>query len=149
VLRFLENLESEPESTTDLEGAFREFVNSTKRRGLAVVVSDFFDPAGFEKGLNLLRYSRYETILFQIAKEADRNPRLDGELELRDRETGEVVRMRVTPEMLRRYRDAYDEHTKQLQRIARRHQSLFFRAPLEIPFEDLVLRVLRAGGFLR
>lgn len=147
VLRFLETIE--PGTTTDMEASFREFVNSTSRRGLAVVVSDFFDPAGVERGLNMLRYSRFETILFQLGSDADRSPRLGGEIELRDRETQQTVRMRVTASTLRRYQDAYDAQIAELGAIARKHQSLYFRAPIELPFDDLVLRVLRAGGFLR
>lgn len=147
LLRFLEALE--PGTTTDMGAAFEAFVRETRRRGLVVILSDFFDPGGCERALNLLRYNRYETILLPIIRNADRNPALGGDVEFRDAETDESVRVRVTPRVLRRYRDAYDRYWDAIETIARQHRSLCFRAPIETAFDDLVLRVLRGGGFLR
>ena len=47
LLKFLENLE--PQGTdTDLARVVTGFVHREQRRGLAVVISDLYDPAGFE-----------------------------------------------------------------------------------------------------
>jgi len=43
---------------TDLGAALRTFAAQNKRRGLAILVSDLYDPAGFERGINVLRYNR-------------------------------------------------------------------------------------------
>src|SRR5690242_20037667 len=59
LLKFLENLESDG-SVTDLARVASGFVHRTQRRGLAVVISDLYDPTGFERGLDLLRHNRYE-----------------------------------------------------------------------------------------
>ncbi|RYE78909.1 MAG: DUF58 domain-containing protein [Myxococcales bacterium] len=45
---------------TDLRTAARAFVARNKRKGLVVLVSDLYDPAGFEQGLNVLRYNKFE-----------------------------------------------------------------------------------------
>nr|MCH9686604.1 hypothetical protein [Deltaproteobacteria bacterium] len=47
VFRFLSGVKAEGQ--TDLETACRTFVAQHKRRGLAVLISDLYDPAGFEK----------------------------------------------------------------------------------------------------
>src|SRR5690606_7383472 len=57
VFRFLSELQSE--SRTDLGEALRVFVTQHKRRGLAVLISDLYDPRGFEKGINVLRYNKF------------------------------------------------------------------------------------------
>src|SRR5580700_2086345 len=48
--RFLREVEAD--GTTDLADAMKTFVAQNKRRGLAVLVSDLYDPRGFEKGIN-------------------------------------------------------------------------------------------------
>src|SRR5438445_525922 len=65
LLKFLEGLEPHGEST-DLARVATGFVHRNQRRGLAVVVSDLFDPSGFERGLDLLRHHRYEPHVVQL-----------------------------------------------------------------------------------
>src|SRR5262249_49147622 len=54
LLKFLENLRSQGTVTT-LGRVVRGFVNRAQRRGLAIVISDLYDPDGFERGLDVLR----------------------------------------------------------------------------------------------
>src|SRR5689334_22667286 len=52
VFQFLQALN--PQGRTELSHSLEGFVHSTKRRGIAIVISDFYDPAGYQEGLNLL-----------------------------------------------------------------------------------------------
>ncbi|MFO7630708.1 MAG: DUF58 domain-containing protein [Prochlorococcaceae cyanobacterium] len=61
VFEFLRSVDAGPH--TRLKDAFKTFVSQNKRRGVAVVISDFYDPEGFEEGLNMLRYHRFEPIV--------------------------------------------------------------------------------------
>ncbi len=47
---------------TDLKDALKTFVAQHKRRGLAVLISDLYDPAGFEAGINVLRFNKFEPL---------------------------------------------------------------------------------------
>ncbi|HEY1586611.1 MAG TPA: DUF58 domain-containing protein, partial [Polyangia bacterium] len=85
VFQFLSALE--PTGPTELSHALEIFVHQTKRRGLAIVISDFYDPAGYEEGLNLLRYHRFEPTVLQVWSEAEAKPTLRGDLELVDVES--------------------------------------------------------------
>ena len=58
VLDFLDQINGNGE--TDLENAFHNFVHTTKRRGLVVLISDLFDPSGFTQGLNVLKFQKHE-----------------------------------------------------------------------------------------
>lgn len=147
VFRYLEQEWSD--GTTDLEAALRQFTTRTRRRGLAVVLSDFYDPAGFSAGLDALRHHRFEPLVFQIWDEAEANPDLHGDLELLDAETGQTVRVTVTPRLLVQYRDAQQRHLEEVRAYCASRNLLYFRAPVQLPFDELVLRVFRAGGFLR
>src|SRR3984957_5526757 len=86
LLKFLEGLE--PQGTaTDLERMARNVVHRGQRRGLAVVVSDLFDPNGFARGLDLLRHHRYEPHVVQLYDRREAEPDIKGDVELFDVES--------------------------------------------------------------
>ena len=147
VFKFLETLEGGGE--TDTREAFRTFVAQNKRRGVAVVISDFYDPKGFEEGLNFLRYNKYEVIAMQIYDQAELNPALRGDLHLIDCETGELREVTITASLMKRYQEAFEEFCEELEEFCVKRQLLYFKAPIQEPFDELVLRVFRAGGFLK
>src|SRR5206468_1643549 len=51
-----------------------KFVHREKRRGLAVVLSDFYDPRGFDGGINALRYNRFEPFVLQVFDQREADP---------------------------------------------------------------------------
>lgn len=147
VFRFLESLESGGQTST--RDAFKTFVTQNKRRGVVVVLSDFYDPQGFVDGLNFLRYQKFEPMVVQIYDEAELNPALRGDLHLVDCETNEVREITVTAELMRRYRKAFDEFSEELEDFCVKRRMLYFKAAIQEPFDEMILRVFRAGGFLR
>jgi len=147
IFEFLEGLE--PGRQTSLKDAFRTFVTQNKRRGMAVVVSDFYDPRGFEEGLNFLRYHKFEPLVVHLYDERELEENFRGDLQLVDCETGEIAEVTVTAGMMREYRKAFEAYCDQLEDYCVKRQILYFRAPIQIPFDDLILRVFRAGGFLK
>jgi uncharacterized protein (DUF58 family) len=148
VFRFLER-DFAAAKETDLAGSFRTFVAQNKRPGIAVVISDFYDLEGFEEGLNLLRFQKFETLVCSVYDEADLDPALFGDLELVDCETGEAVTVTVTRDLIREYQKQHEAVVGEVEEFCRRKNLLFFRGPVSQPFEDLVLKVFRAGGFLK
>lgn len=147
VFKFLDTLESG--GSTSIADSFRTFVTQNKRRGLAVVISDFYDPDGFVEGMNFLRYNKFEVIAMQLYDRTELNPALRGDLSLVDCETGDVRDITVTANMLKAYRKAFDEFSSELEEFCTKRQLLYFRSAIQEPFDDLVLRVFRAGGFLK
>lgn len=146
IFDFLSN--AEPGSQTSLADAFKNFVAQNKRRGIACVISDFYDPTGFEQGLNYLRYHKFEPIIIHLYDERELDPKLNGELQLVDCETGEVREIMITPELMKRYREVWQTYCEELETYCSKRDMLYFRAPVQTPFDELVLRVFRAGGFL-
>ncbi len=146
VLEFLSDLQ--PAGPTDLSIALKAFVHQTTRRGLAVVISDFYDPAGYQEGLNLLRYHRFEPTVVQIYSQKEAHPSLRGDLELYDVETGEVREVTVSERVLAAYAREHAAFTDGLASFCAGRGIGYFRADTTIPFEDTVLRIFRAGGFL-
>lgn len=134
---------------TDVAEAMKQFVGQHKRRGLAVLVSDFYDPRGFEEGINTLRYNRFEPFVLQVYDEREAAPNLAGDLTLVDCETGELREVTVSRALLEAYTREHEKYCKELENFCTSRAVPFFRTHTAVPFDELVLRIFRAGGFLR
>jgi uncharacterized protein (DUF58 family) len=147
VFQFLRSLQ--PNGTTELRDSLRTFVAQHKRRGLAVLISDLYDPAGFEGGINVLRYNKFEPYVLHIVDERDAHPVLRGDVRVYDCETGEEREVTVTKKLLDKMAGAWSEYREQIERFCTANQVPYFPADTDVPFDELVLRVFRRGGFLR
>lgn len=147
VFEFLRVLK--PDGKTNLETACRTFVAQNKRRGIAVLISDLYDPDGFEKGINTLRYGKFETGVIQVFDKVEAEPQLHGDLSLVDCETGEVREVTITNRVLAKYAEVHRQYRERIEGFCREKQVAHFVADTTIPFDELVLRVLRRGGLLR
>ncbi len=146
VFQFLR--EARADGTTDLGAALRVFVSQHKRRGLAVLVSDLYDPAGFEQGINVLRYNKFEPFVLHIIDRSDASPPLRGDVRLYDCETGEEREVTVTSRVLQKYKEAYDQYLLDVQNFCASKQVSYVSADTSVPFDEMVLRVLRRGGIV-
>ncbi len=146
VFQFLR--ETHADGTTDLAAALKVFVNQHKRRGIAVLVTDLYDPAGFEHGINTLRYNKFEPFVIHLIDRTDASPPLRGDVRIYDCETGDERELTVTQKVLDKYREAYEEHLQQVQSFCTRKQVPYVPAEINVPFEEMILRVLRRGGIV-
>jgi uncharacterized protein (DUF58 family) len=134
---------------TELAECMKDFVTQNKRRGLAVVISDFYDPKGFEQGINTLRYNKFEPFVLQVYDKREADPHLHGDLALVDCETGDTREVTVSKSLLEQYKAAHEAYCKELEAYSTKYAIPFFRTHTAIPFDQLVLQVFRSGGFLR
>ncbi|MFI5460222.1 MAG: DUF58 domain-containing protein [Isosphaerales bacterium] len=147
LLKFLEGLEPQG-SLTDLARVARNFVHRGQRRGLAVVVSDLFDPNGFERGLDLLRHHRYEPHLVQIYDRREAEPEVKGDVELVDVETGTIRRVTITERNLRQYRRIFAGFLESVRHYCNTYGIGGTTSATDVPFDELLLRMMRAAGAL-
>lgn len=138
-----------PGGTTRLNASLRSFVHQNKRRGLAVLISDFYDPEGYEEAVNLLRYNRFEPFAIQIVDPAEVRPKLKGDLQLIDCETGEIREITVSQRLLESYVREHERYCQELADYCTSKQVPLFRTDSSVPFDELVLKIFRKGGFLR
>jgi uncharacterized protein (DUF58 family) len=136
------------EGVTDMATAVKEFVTRERRRGVVVVVSDFFDLDGFRSALKLLRYPKHEVYAIQVVDPREEKPDVRGDLRLVDSENGEWREVNVTDDLRRRYREAFAGLLARVERFCVQNEFGYARAPLEIPFDTLVLQILRRGGLI-
>ncbi len=147
VFRFLRELD--PAGTTDLGDALKTFVAQNKRRGLAVLISDLYDPQGFERGINVLRYNKFDPFVVHVTDKREAHPKLQGDVLLYDCETGDEREVTVTAKVLERFAEAHGKYLSEIEGFCATHQVPYIAADLSVPFDELILRVFRRGGFLR
>ena len=147
VFQFLRSVRSG--GATNLAECAQAFVHRYKRRGLVVVLSDFYDPRGFEAGINELRYHKFEPFVLQVFDQKEVNPALHGDLTLIDCETGESKEVTISKSLLAAYQLEHEKYCNELNQFCTARAIPYFRTHTQVPFDELVLRIFRQGGFLR
>jgi len=147
IFRFLTDVASGGETNT--RESFKSYCTDTRRRGLAVVISDFFDSNGFEPALDILRHFRHDIFVIHIASHEEIDPHLRGELMLVDSETQQAREITITPSLLTAYHAEYNRFCEQLESYCWKYQMGYVRTATDFPFEELVLKVFRQGRFLK
>jgi len=143
---FLRSIEANGQ--TGIADAMRTFVAQNKRRGIAVLVSDLYDPAGFEDGINTLRYGRFEPYVLQVFDPVEVRPPLHGDVRLVDNETGESREVTITPRILERYRRAHAAYLERIEGFCTGKQVPYFPVETTVPFDEAILGILRRGGMV-
>jgi len=133
---------------SDLRATMREYVYRTRRRGLLILISDLWMPDGYEEGLKLAQYHRFEPFVIHVVSEDEVSPPARGDARLVDVETGAATEVTVDGYALEAYTRARDAYFAGVERFCVQHQIDYLRTATSIPFEDLVLRYLRMGGLL-
>jgi uncharacterized protein (DUF58 family) len=120
VNRLLHGLEiAEPRAQTDFVKPMSHFQEFLRRRGLVLVISDFYGPPDqMIRTIEPLRFHGNEVVLFHVLDPREIRPDLDRPVILVDLETRENIE--VTPEYARdTYRDKIDAHIAALRQSAR------------------------------
>ncbi len=150
VFHYLEQLEAS--GVTNLATCLKTFAAQHKRRGLAILISDLYDPQGFEAGINVLRYNKFEPYVLHMVDTSPGglgNTAVLGDVSVYDCETGEAREVTVTERVLQDIRQAHRDYDDAIQRFCTRSHVPYFAAAADVPFDELVLRVLRRGGVVR
>ena len=110
---------AEPGTRTDFTKPFAHFQNFLKRRGMVVVLSDFYEqPETIVKTIEPLRYRGNDVVLFHVLDPQEIAPRLGEPVLLIDVETKDSIE--VSPEYVKdEYRRKMDDHIATLQTRAR------------------------------
>lgn len=149
VLRFLEHVPEGPPAQTALLPSLRTFTQRTRRRGVVFVISDFFDPAGYEEALAILSHGQFEAHMIQTLDPAELRPAERGDLQLIEAETGTALDVTASEGLLERYAREIDAFVAGLEGACLRRGIGYAQATTALPFEELVLRVLRDGMMIQ
>lgn len=137
-----------PGGRTSLSRSLGKYSLQSRQSGLVIVISDLFDPEGYESAIQALLHKRYDVVLLQILNEQELSPTEKGELKLVDAETGESERFSVDSECLLRYQETLMSFFKEIEQFCLKRGVEYLRIITSTPFEDLILKYLRQGMHL-
>jgi len=137
-----------PAGRTALADAARSFAAENKRRGVAVIVSDLYDPAGFERGINAIRYQKFEPMVIHVTDDREADPGPRGDVTLVDVESGDARDVTLTPDLIARYRKAHAAWRAEIEGFCKTRQVPYVAADVTGAFEDQVLNLLRRVGMV-
>jgi uncharacterized protein (DUF58 family) len=147
LMRFLEQLEP-AKGSTSLDAAAADLALRDRTGGVAVLISDFLDPQGFERALDRLRHQQFEVYLVQVYDPVDADPTFRGDLELVDAETGLRRTLTVRPRDAERYRARFQQFLDALRSYARHHGLGHLCTSTQFPYDELILQSMRQAGWL-
>jgi uncharacterized protein (DUF58 family) len=147
LFRFLADLEAE--GKTSLAGACKRFLVRNKRPGLLILLSDFFDRAGFEEAIRLLISRRLEIFAIQILAQEEIQPQLSGDLKLIDAEERDETEITVSERLLKTYHERLEGFCEGLRNHCIQRGIHYLRISTAMPFEDVVLHYLKTAGLLK
>lgn len=127
----------------NLNEALRRGAIEARQAGVALVLSDFLDPAGYEAGLSALVARGFQVSAVQILAPEELNPSAYGDLRLVDSETGTIQEVTFGRYRLPAYQRMVGDFCQRMLEFCRTRGIHFFMAPSNTPLEQLLLKQLR------
>ena len=144
---FLEGLEAE--GGTSLGESCRSYMLRNRAKGVAVLLSDFLDPEGFEGCLRRLCMSRSDLYVIHVMSREEVDPQISGDLRLVDSETEAFAEISMSRALLKRYKEDLAGFQEALRRECLARNIVYVPAVSDMSFERLTLDVMRQGGLVK
>ena len=132
-----------------LNEALRRGALEARQTGLAVVLSDFLDPTGYEAGLNALVGRGFQVDVVQILSPEELQPATYGDLRLVDAESGAMQEVTFGKFRLKSYQQTVQNFLQRLREFCSERGINFFTASSATDLSDLLLKQLRAAEVWR
>jgi uncharacterized protein (DUF58 family) len=143
LFRLLSGLENaEPRARTDFAKPIQYFQEFLRRRGIIVIISDFYEaPGRIVRAVEPLRYRGNEVVLFHILDPKEIRPEIREPEALIDLETGETLE--VSPEYAEKdYCRKIDAHIESLRDCARGAGMDYFQLITDRPLDGALREYL-------
>jgi uncharacterized protein (DUF58 family) len=145
-LQFFQNINQlAAKGTANLNAALRRGAMESRTAGVAVVLSDFLDPAGYEEGLTALIGRGFQVNAVQILAPEELNPTAFGDLKLIDSETGATQDITFGKFRVSAYQKTVANFCQRLREYCQARGMNFFTTSSGTPLETLLLKQLRAA----
>ena len=142
----LDELTYTPDGGTTAHGRdVARILGVTTRRGMAVVVSDFYEPENAVAALAGLRSRGTDVVAVHVLERADVDLPLGASLRAVDRETGDEVKVDVTPALLESLHANWLRRADSLERWCVTREILYQRAEVTTSLWDVLGELLGRG----
>ena len=131
-----------PGARTAISDTLHDMAERIRRRGLVVLISDFFDdPERVLNGLKHFRHRGHEIVLFHLLDPQELNLDYQGEVLFVDRETGE--KLRAQPWFLKKeYRGEMQAWVRGLERSCKENSIDYHLVTIDTPFDQALVQYL-------
>lgn len=129
----------------DFNSALRRGAIEARQAGVAIVLSDFLDPAGYEVGLNALVGRGFQVNAVQILAPDELAPKTFGDLRLVDSESGGTQDVTFGKYRLKSYQQTVQNFIQRLREFCRGRGINFFMAASDTDLSELLLKQLRSA----
>jgi len=133
----------------DLNAALRRAALESRQTGVAIVISDFLDPNGYEQGLKALLGRGFQIDLLHILSPEELNPTTYGDLRMVDAESGQVEEVTFGKFRLKTYQRMVQNYCQCLREFCQARGIQYFMAPSDMTLEELLLQRLREAAVWR
>ena len=126
-----------------LNETLRRGALEARQAGVAVVLSDFLDPAGYEPGLTALVGRGFQVDIVQILAPEELSPTTFGDLRLVDSETGGMQEVTFGRYRMKTYQQTVQNFLQRLREFCQKRGISFFTVSSNTDLQDLLLKQLR------
>jgi uncharacterized protein (DUF58 family) len=143
-LNYFQNLtQLTAKGTANFNESLRRGALEARQAGVAVVLSDFLDPAGYDAGLTSLVARGFQVDAVQILAPEELAPTTFGDLRLVDAETGGVQEVTFGRYRMAGYQQMVHNFCQRLRESCQQRGVNFFMASSNTALEYLLLKQLR------
>jgi uncharacterized protein (DUF58 family) len=149
-LRFLQYLDhATVGATTRLDYAMAQYCGGVTSRGLAFVISDLLTEDDWQKGLVRLIGEGMDVVVIHVLAPEEISPSADGEIELIDAETGDIVELVVGEEARRSYAARVEQWCREIEDFCHRSAVRYLRLDSAMEIEQIFLDQMRRRRIVR
>jgi uncharacterized protein (DUF58 family) len=134
---------------TRLDLAIAAYCNGARRSGVAFLISDLLTEDDWQAGLVRLLRAGLEVVVVHVLSPAELNPPFDGEIELLDSETGDVVELVVGDEARRAFARRTQEWCDAVEAFCLRSEIGYVRLDTTMALEEIFLNLFRQRRVVR
>ena len=145
-LQFFQNITKlQCGGSANFNESLRRGALEARQAGVAIVLTDFLDPAGYEKGLSALVGRGFQVNAVQILSPDEIAPGTYGDLKLVDAESGNIQEVTFGKYRLSAYQQTVQNFIQKLREFCATRGINFFSVSSAMKLEDLLLKQLRAS----
>lgn len=134
---------------TGLEKSGQQYLARNRSRGVVLLLTDFFDEAGFEGVVQRLALSRSEVHMLHILAPEELEPKLTGDLKLVDSETKNFAEVSMSGGLMKQYKKNKDGFLASVRSFCSARGIGYSLVRSDAALESTVLQLLRRGGVVQ
>jgi uncharacterized protein (DUF58 family) len=150
IMRLLSYLDSAPTGgVTRLQRSMDQYCAGAARGGIAFLISDLLSEDDWESGVARLMREGMDVVVVHVLAPQELTPTIEGDLELIDSETGDVVEIVVGEEARHGYQGRVEEWCNSVSAFCHRSEVGYLCLDSAVSLEDIFLNRMRLRRIVR